>query len=83
MDTSLADKNYEWFTSHLHELAKEHEGEYLVIKDCNVIGRYKTLDKAWTDTIKQERPGTFIIQLCTEDETQTMQTYFTNRVVFS
>ena len=74
MDTSIADKNYEWFREKLPELAKEYEGKYIVIKDCGVIGSYETFEEAWTETLKRERAGTFLIQLCTEDEAQTAQT---------
>ena len=81
MDTSLT--NYEWFREHLAELAKQYDGKYIVLKECRVIGSYDTFDEAWTETLKREKAGTFIIQLCTEDETQTAQTYFTNMVSFS
>ena len=83
MDASIASKNYEWFREHLPELVNHYDGKYIVIKDYGVIGSYDAFEDAWTDTLKREQAGTFIIQLCTEDETQTAQTYFTNMVLFS
>ena len=70
----IASKNYEWFREHLPELTSQYEGKYIVIKDYEVIGSYGTFEKAWTETLKREEAGTFIIQLCTEDEAQTAQT---------
>ena len=78
-----AGKNYEWFREHLPELVNNYDGKYIVIKNYAVIGSYDTFENAWTETLKREKAGTFIIQLCTEDETQTAQTYFTNMVSFS
>ena len=83
MDTNMADRNYKWYKEYLSELVKQYDGKYIVIKNCGVIGSYDTFETAWTETLKHEQSGTFIIQLCTEDETQTAQTYFTNKVAFS
>ena len=83
MSENLLDKNYDWFSSNLHELVKIYDGQYLVIKDCKIIGVYPTFDNAFIETNKNETPGTYIIQLCSLDEEKIARTYHTLRVNFA
>ena len=82
MSDSIIDKNYEWFQSNLSELVQNYEGQYIVVKDCRVIGTYPTFDEAFTETNKNEAAGTYIIQLCSQDENKIARTYHTLRVSF-
>ena len=74
--------NYEWFEKELSELVKAHEDQYVVIKKKNVIAAYSSFEKAFDETIKTEPPGTFIIQLCSLNESKTVQKFYTPRVSF-
>ena len=78
-----ADKNYEWFKEHLSELVKNYEGKYLAIKGRKIIGEYETFNDAWEETLQTNEAGTFIIQLCSEDEEKTGAIFYTNRVSFN
>ena len=74
--------NYEWFEKELPELVKAYEDLYVVIKKKNVIAAYPSFETAFDETIKAEVPGTFIIQLCSLDESKTTQKFYTPRVSF-
>ncbi len=76
-------ENYSWFEKNLPELVKRYEGRYVVVKDCGILSDYGTFEEAFTETVKTETPGTFIIQLCSEDKAKTVQTYYTMRVKFA
>ena len=75
--------NYEWFEKELPELSKTFEDQYVVIKKKNVIAAYPSFEQAFDETIKAEVPGTFIIQLCSLDESKTVQKFYTPRVSFA
>lgn len=70
-----ARENYDWFKSNLSELVKQYADKHIVIKDKTVIGVYGTMNEALTKTTKTEEPGTYIIQLCTEDGEKTTQVF--------
>ena len=74
--------NYEWFEKKLPELIEVYEDQYVVIKNKNVLAAYSSFEKAFDETIKTEVPGTFIIQLCSLDESKTVQKFYTPRVSF-
>lgn len=78
-----SESNYHWFEEKLPELVKKYDGRYVVVKDSVILSDYGTFEEAFTETIKTETPGTFIIQLCSEDKTKTVQTYYTMRVKFA
>ena len=78
----MLNDNYEWFEKELPELVKAYEDQYVVIKRKSVIAAYPSFEKAFDETIKSEVPGTFIIQLCSLDESKTVQKYYTPRVSF-
>ena len=82
MRENFVDKNYEWFKLKLPELVKEYDGRYVIIKDCHVIGAFATFDDAFVSADKNEIAGTYIIQLCSQDEAKTARTYHTLRVDF-
>lgn len=74
--------NYEWFEKELPELVKTYENQYVVIKDKAVLAVYPAFETAFNETIKTEAPGTFIIQLCSLDESKTVHMFYTPRVQF-
>lgn len=82
-DFDSADKNYDWFRRNLNELVKDYDNQYVVIKDEGILASYTSFDEAFNETVKTEKPGTFLIQLCSLDETKTAQTFFTHRISFA
>jgi hypothetical protein len=61
-------KEFLWFESNEQELLRRYFGRYIVIKDEQVIGDYGSRKVARHETLKQHKPGTFIIHLCEEKD---------------
>ncbi len=59
-------KEYLWFKEHEEELMQRFYGRYIVIKEEEVIGDYGSWRLARQQTVKDHKPGTFIIQYCME-----------------
>lgn len=79
----MCDSNYNFFTSNIDNLCQAHENKYVVIKNQGVIGVYDSFKEAYTETIKKEELGTFLIQLCSKDEAKTVNCFYSNNVVFA
>ncbi|MDR1019321.1 MAG: hypothetical protein LBL73_01060 [Synergistaceae bacterium] len=78
MDGSLATprENYEWFQENLPALEKQHGDKYVVIRDRQVIAVFGNQREAFESMRKRrERPGTFIIQLCSSDEKKVLNVF--------
>ncbi len=78
----MLDKEYKYYLKNKAELLKKYKGNFLVIKDENIIGVYGTREDAYDNAIRQYVLGTFLIQECVEDSKDTTQT-FHSRVVFN
>ena len=78
----MSDKNFEYFNENFKVLFEKHADKFLVIKDQSVIGIYDSFDEAYSDTIKREKLGTFLIQLCRNDDT-TINQFYSSNVVFA
>lgn len=74
-------EEFEYYISHQNELLKKYAGKFLVIKNKSVIGVYDSEIDAYTETVKQEEAGTFLIQECQPGNESYTQTFRT-RVVF-
>lgn len=73
---------FQYYLDHQSELVEKYNGKFLVIKDKKVIGVYDNQEKAYFESKKEHRLGTFLIQRCspgTEDYTQV----FHSRVAFA
>jgi len=60
--------DYEWFLTHYAELYQKYGEAYIAIKNQMVLGAYETYAEGVRGTLKTEKIGTFIVQLCGEDE---------------
>lgn len=60
---------------------KSYAGKFIVIKNEKVIGVYDSEIEAYTDMVKKEDVGTFLIQECQPGNESYTQTFRT-RVVF-
>lgn len=79
----MLDKEFQYYIDHQQELLKEYEGKYIVVKDCDVVGSYTSMEDALTDCIKRGmEPGTFLVQKCSKGDADYTQT-FHSRVVFA
>lgn len=76
-------ENYNYFEAHIDELCEKYSGKHVVIKDSKVIGVYDSFDRAYTETIKEEVLGTFLIQLCSKNEKDTASYFYSNNVTFA
>lgn len=68
VDTSLQDKDFNWFLQNYMELFKEYGKKYLAIKSEMVLGAYDSFAEAVNKTSETEELGTFIVQLCNGEE---------------
>lgn len=57
-------KELEYFKKHQDELVNQYNGKYLAIKGEEIIGVYSDPIIAYTNSIKDHKPGSFMIQPC-------------------
>ena len=67
--------DFDYFMNNIASLYKEYGHRFLVIKNEQVIGAYNSFDDALNETIKTEKPGTFLIQECVEDPKDLILTF--------
>ena len=67
--------NFDYFINNLSVLYEKYGHCFLVIKNEQVIGSYNSFDDALNETIKTEKPGTFLIQECVEDQKDLILTF--------
>lgn len=79
--TEQLEKEFKYYLAHQDELAKLHNGKFIVIKNCQVIGVYDSEFEALSETEKQHELGTFIVQKCESGTNSYMQMYH-SRVAF-
>lgn len=61
----MLSKEYKYFIDNKERLLRKYYGEFVVIKDCKIIGVYKSLECAIIATTANHKIGTFLIQECT------------------
>lgn len=74
-------EEFEYYLGHQNELLKKYAGKFLVIKNKSIIGVYDSEIDAYTEAVKKEEAGTFLIQECQPGNESYTQTFRT-RVVF-
>ena len=77
-DQKVCTENYTYFKQVLPSLLETMRGKFVVIKEAAIIGKYETFDDAYTQTIKTEEIGTFLIQECIELEASSAQFAWSN-----
>ena len=58
------EKEFDYYLEHQGELVKKHNGKFIVIKDCQVIGAYDSELEAVEKTAEKYELGTFLVQKC-------------------
>jgi hypothetical protein len=74
-------KTFDFFTKNMPELYKKYGRTFIALKDENILGAYDTFNLALKNTLKTEKPGSFLIQECFENKEQGVY-YFQNNVSF-
>jgi hypothetical protein len=74
-------QEFQYYLDNQKELVEKYRGKFIVIKDKQVIGVYPTEIDAYTNSVKTNELGTFLIQECQPGEESYTQT-FRSRVIF-
>ncbi len=80
MTDSLA-KEFKFYLDNQNDLVKKYNGQFIVIKDCKVIGVYSSEIEAVQATAKEHAMGTFLVQKCEPGSAGYTQTYH-SRAIF-
>ncbi len=79
----MLEKEFKYFKDNQTALYAEYPDKYIVIKDERVLFSDDTFEKALSKAVEGKlEVGTFIVQLCSVDESGYTQT-FHSRVIFA
>jgi hypothetical protein len=73
--------DFEYYTAHQSEIVDGHLGDFVVIKDAQVLGYYKEEMEAFA-SMRSEVPGTFMVKKC-KPKGEDIETYIGSHVVFA
>jgi hypothetical protein len=68
-------KEFQYYLDHQPDFVKQYNNKFIVIKNEQVIGVYNSHTEAYTETVKKEQLGTFLIQHCLPGKESTTQTF--------
>ena len=74
-------QEFNYYLENQGKLVKLYEGKFIVIKNKEVTGAFKSELEAYEESIKEYKEGTFLIQQCLPGEDSYTQTFHT-RVIF-
>jgi hypothetical protein len=60
----MLEKEYNYFNDNLKEFIKKYKGQFIVLKDDDILGVYDSMPVAISETIKNHELGTFLVQEC-------------------
>lgn len=69
-------KEYRYFVDHIDELVEKWRDKIIVIRGEQVVGVYDDYLSAYADAVKKYPPGTFMLQLCTDDPSKLVSVYY-------
>ena len=78
----MLEKEFKYFRTNQNDIYSKYPDKYVVIKDSEVQLAAESFEKALGLATEKFELGTFLIQLCTKDESGYTQT-FHSRVVFA
>jgi hypothetical protein len=64
----MLEKEYAFYKDHKKELLKDHENQFVVIKNAKVLGFYDDRIQAVRATVKTESLGTFLVHKVLKEE---------------
>ena len=80
MSTAL-EQEFKYYLDHQSELVAKYDGKYIVINNGAVLGVYDDALTAVTETQKDHKLGTFLIQHVTPGEGAYTQTFHSRAVI--
>lgn len=80
--SSPLQREFEYYLAHQPEMVEKYDGKFIVIKDCKVLGVYDNELTAITESQKEHKLGTFLVQKVTPGDSAYSQT-FHSRAVFA
>lgn len=75
------EKEFRYYLAHQQEFLQKYNGQFVVIKDNEVIGAYDDELTAIRETAKDHEMGTFLVQKCEPGKESYTQTYHSRVVV--
>lgn len=76
------EKEFQYYLDHQDELVKQYNGQFIVIKDCKVVGAHDSELEAVEKASEKYELGTFLVQKCEPGSESYTQTYH-SRVVLT
>jgi hypothetical protein len=71
----MLDKEFSYYLANQNELLKKYSNRFLVIVGEEVVGDYDTHEQALFQSKKKHKLGTFLIQKCTEGDSDYTVTF--------
>ncbi|MBK5203583.1 MAG: hypothetical protein JJE45_07690 [Prolixibacteraceae bacterium] len=78
----MLEKEFTYYIEHQEELVKKYNKRVLVIIGEKVVADYETEEKAYFESAKKYKVGTFLIQKCTPGKESYTQSFY-SRVIFA
>jgi hypothetical protein len=78
MSADVQDRDFEFFEKNRGKFYSEYGHKFLAIKNASVMGAFDTFDEAVKTALRTERPGTFIVQECSESSVNYTQIFQNN-----
>jgi hypothetical protein len=79
--TKPLEKEFNYYLEHQDELVEKYNGKFVVIKDSQVLGAYKSQIEAIKKTAEKHELGTFLVKKCEPGKSAYTQMYH-SRVAF-
>lgn len=74
-------KNFNFYLENHKDIIKKYLDKYIVIKDEKIVDSYDTFEEAVSESSKKYKLGTFIIQKCSKDLSETTQAFHSRVLV--
>ena len=71
----MLEKEFNFYLENQKDLVSKYNGKFIVLKDQKVIGVYSSNSEAYTESLKKEKLGTFLIQHCLPGQDSYSQTF--------
>lgn len=81
MSSQLQDE-FKFYLGNQDEMVEKYDGKVIVVKDGSILGSYDDELTAITETAKEHKLGTFLVQRVSKGDAAYTQT-FHSRVAFS
>ena len=72
---------FRFYRANQDDMVSKYDGKVIVIKNHKVIGVYDSVTAAVTQTRKQHKPGTYLVQQVSEGNEAYTRTFHSPRVV--